>query len=87
MLFALLKVFAYQAELATELVGTRDDIQAFVRTFREGRRESSSLPLIHGWRWDLAGSDLWQVMQATPVTIVCDDTLEPPVKIHLTPAK
>ncbi|HEY9759314.1 MAG TPA: ribonuclease D [Oculatellaceae cyanobacterium] len=83
MLFALLKVFAYQAELATELVGTRDDVQAFVRAFREGKKNESSVPLIHGWRWDLAGTNLWQVLEATPVTIVCDDSQEPPVKIHL----
>ena len=73
MLFALLKVFAYQAELATELVGTRDDVQACVRIFREGRRENSTLPLLQGWRWDLAGRNLWSVMESTPVTIVCDD--------------
>lgn len=84
MLFALLKVFAYQAELATELVGTRDDVQGFVRAFREGKRENSTLPLLHGWRWDLAGSNLWSVLESTPVTIVCDDSLEPPVRIHLT---
>jgi ribonuclease D len=85
MLFALLKVFAYQAELATELVGTRDDVQAFVRAFRDGKKAASSLPLLHGWRWDLAGSSLWSVLEATPVTIICDDNLEPPVKIHLSP--
>jgi ribonuclease D len=83
MLFALLKVFAYQAELATELVGTRDDVQGFVRAFRDGKKTISELPLLHGWRWDLAGSNLWSVLEATPVTIVCDDNLEPPVKIHL----
>jgi hypothetical protein len=79
----LLKVFAYQAELATELVGTRDDVQAFVRAFREGKQATSAVPLMHGWRWDLAGSSLWAVLDTTPVTIVCDDSLDPPVRIHL----
>jgi ribonuclease D len=85
MLFALLKVFAYQAELATELVGTRDDVQAFVRVFREGKPDSEVVSLLHGWRWDLGGSNLWSVLQATPVTIVCDNSLEPPVRVHLSP--
>jgi len=84
MLFAFLKVFAYEADLATELVGTRDDVQAMVRIFRENKRETSTLPLLHGWRFDLAGARLWSAIDGKPFTIVCDARLDPPVTITMT---
>ncbi len=83
MLFALLKVFAYQADLATELVGTRDDVQALVRVFRENNRQKSMLPLLAGWRWEMAGKHLWSVLSGQQFTITLDDRLDPPVKIDL----
>jgi hypothetical protein len=88
MLFAFLKVYAYEAELATELIGTRDDVQAFVRAFREGQPAGKhplnpSLPLLHGWRFDLAGQHLWSILDGTTVRVVCDDGQDPPVQIGL----
>jgi ribonuclease D len=83
MLFAVLKVFAYDADLATELVGTRDDVQALVRVFREEGREKSQLPLLHGWRWIMAGQHLWSILHARPFTITCDDKFDPPVRIDM----
>jgi ribonuclease D len=83
MLFAVLKVFAYQSDLATELVGTRDDVQALVRVFREEGTEKSALPLLHGWRWTMAGQHLWAVLEGKPFTTTCDDKMDPPVRIDI----
>lgn len=83
MLFAVMKVFAYEADLATELVGTRDDVQTLVRVFREEGRDKSALPLLHGWRWQIAGQHLWAILQNKPFTITCDERLDPPVQIDI----
>jgi hypothetical protein len=58
-------------------------VQAMVRIFRENKVETSTLPLLHGWRFDLAGSRLWSAIDGKPFTIVCDARLDPPVTITM----
>ncbi len=37
MLFAVLKVIAYEEDLATELLSTRDDLQQLIKLHRENK--------------------------------------------------
>src|SRR5262249_52321931 len=42
-LFAVLKIIAYEVDLATELLSTRDEVQAVVRAHKEGRLQKCDI--------------------------------------------
>jgi ribonuclease D len=79
-LFAILKVIAYNSDIATELVCTRDDLQALVRAHREGALAKSPLPLLQGWRKDMAGDKLIKLLDGTPFTVTIDNNADPPIQ-------
>lgn len=81
-LFAALKVMTYEADLATELLATRDDVQTLVRLFREDKVNGSTLPLLSGWRWELAGRKLCSMLSGAPLMVSFDTQSDPPVRIE-----
>jgi ribonuclease D len=81
MLFAILKVLTYEADLAAELLGTRDDVQAFVKIFGDGAQDKATLPLFHGWRWEMAGKHLSAALNGRPVTVTLNKRGDPPVDL------
>lgn len=68
-LFCLMKVIIYDLELAPELVATRSNMETLVRLHNEGSLDKSKLPLIHGWRWELVGQKLAQVLDGSTCTL------------------
>jgi ribonuclease D len=83
-LFAVLKVITYESDIATELVCTRDDLQALVKLHREsGLSKEHPLPLLNGWRWEMAGSKLGQLLDGAPLTVSIDNQADPPLKLQL----
>jgi ribonuclease D len=82
-LFVILKVIAYRSDIATELVCTRDDLQALVRIHKDNAIKESSLPLLHGWRWDMAGATLCKILDGTPFAVSIDKEADPPIKLDI----
>jgi ribonuclease D len=79
-LFAILKVIAYNADIATELVCTRDDLQALVRAHRDRSLAESPLPLLQGWRRDMAGNSLIKLLDGEALTVRVDNSADPPIQ-------
>ncbi len=93
LLFAVLKVIAYDYELAPELVATRDELQFLVRSHRERKIGKNALPppedrrpleisLLEGWRNDVAGHILLKLLDGASVSIAFDRG-EPPVQLTI----
>jgi ribonuclease D len=82
-LFAALKVITYDIDLATELLATRDDLQALVRLHREGKLGSSKLPLLQGWRWETAGRKLVSLLDNGTMTMSFEMRCDPPVTMQI----
>lgn len=83
MLFACLKVITYDIDLATELVATRDDLQTLIKVYRDGKSDSNGLPLLHGWRREIAGSQLLKMLDGAPLVVTCDTQGDPPVHMQI----
>ena len=82
-LFAGLKVITYDIDLATELVATRDDLQALVRLHREGKLDSTSLPLLQGWRREIAGSRLASLLDGGKMLLSFQTQSDPPLNMDI----
>ena len=61
-LFTMLKVICYQVDIAAELVATRSTLEALARAYIDEKLDESSLPIVKGWRYDLAGKQLIQFL-------------------------
>ncbi len=89
MLYAILKVITYEHDIATELVGTRDDVQMLVRLAKEGKLKAiektdcPELALLHGWRFDMAGKTLCKLIAAERLSVDFNLINDPPVKLQL----
>ncbi|HEY9715629.1 MAG TPA: hypothetical protein V6C72_19300, partial [Chroococcales cyanobacterium] len=83
MLFAILKVITCESDIATELVSTRDELQAFVRIHREKQTDKSDLPLLNGWRRDMAGNLLLKLLDGAPLTVTFVPATDPNPPIQL----
>lgn len=57
-LYTLLRIICFDLDIATELVATRGILEALVRQHGDGSLETSSLPVLNGWRHDIAGKQL-----------------------------
>lgn len=68
-LFTVLKLLAYDLDIAAELVATRSIIEGLVRRHAENRMEGSTLPLLNGWRWEFAGQHLVEVLKGSVLTL------------------
>lgn len=94
LLFAVLKVIAYDYELAPELVATRDELQFLVRAHREKRvgkhvppdafeqRDPPEISLLEGWRNNVAGHILLKLLDGASVSVAFDGG-EPPVQLTI----
>jgi ribonuclease D len=82
-LYAVVKVIAYQADIATELLATRDDVQQFVRLAKDGRLEEGRLDLLRGWRHEMAGKTLIDLISQDNLTLHFNLHSDPPVKIEI----
>lgn len=78
-LYALVKVIAYQSDIATELLATRDDVQYLVRLVREDRTDKSDFPLLNGWRFEMAGKMLCELIKHNTLKLHIDLQNDPPV--------
>lgn len=83
MLFAVLKVICYDLDLAPELVATRNDLQTLVRLHKEDKVDSHKLPLLQGWRNEMAGQTLVDLLNGCKLE-VCFTSEDPPIKIEIT---
>ena len=81
-LYALLKVIAYQCDIATELLATRDDVQYLVRLFKEDKLDNSSFTLLQGWRYEMAGKMLCDLIKHDKLRLHFDFQSDPPVKLE-----
>ena len=82
LLYSVLKVIAFDADIATELVATRDEVQALVRIAREQRADSSDLSLLHGWRFNMAGKHLLDLLMDTHLVATFQLNNDPPVILN-----
>jgi len=82
-LFAVLKIIAYEVDLATELLATRDEVQAVVRAHKEGRSNSSGIALMEGWRFELAGKKMLELLNGSFLSIYFDEAHDPPVRVSI----
>jgi ribonuclease D len=78
LLYSVLKVITHESDIATELVATRDEVQALVRQVREHKLDNSQLPLLQGWRKAMAGSKL--------VSLLTHETLSVRFQLQADPA-
>ena len=81
-LYALVKVIAYQSDIATELLATRDDVQYLVRLVRENKVGQSDFPLLNGWRFEMAGVMLCDLIKHDTLKLHFDLDNDPPVKFE-----
>jgi len=69
MLFAILKVIAYEEDLATELLSTRDELQQLIKLHRENKLAEKGTALVKGWRYELAGKKLVSMLEGNQLNI------------------
>lgn len=61
-LYTALRVICFGEEIAPELVATRAVLEALVRQHNENALEDSKLPILHGWRREMAGQMLVDIL-------------------------
>ncbi|MBX9687187.1 MAG: ribonuclease D [Candidatus Obscuribacterales bacterium] len=62
-LFTILKVITFDLDVAAELVTTRSSLEALVRLHFEGKLEPEKFPLLQGWRYELVGEKILDVLK------------------------
>jgi len=82
MLYSILKVVAYQADIATELLATRDDVQKLVRLIKEGDSDKSDFALLKGWRFEMAGKFLCDLVRRDKLRLHFNLDSDPPVRLE-----
>jgi ribonuclease D len=82
MLYTVLKVIAYECDLATELLGTRDDVQNLIRLTKENNLDQNNCGLLSGWRYEMAGKILCDLIKQGALQIKFDLDHDPPFKLH-----
>jgi ribonuclease D len=81
-LFAALKVVCYDLDLAPELVATRADLEFLVRSYREGKLESRDIPVLQGWRYEIAGKMLMDLLKGATLEVKVVQS-DPPVRLRI----
>jgi ribonuclease D len=81
MLFAVLKVIAYEEDLATELLSTRDELQQLIKLHRENKLETRPTPLTKGWRYELAGKKLVSLLEGNDLTVSIGNIDSSPIEM------
>lgn len=62
-LFTILKIITFDLDVAPELVTTRSALEALVRLHVEGNLQAEKFPLLQGWRNELVGSQIMEVLR------------------------
>lgn len=62
-LFTILKVVTFDKDVAPELVTTRGALESLVRLHFEGKLEDSEFNLLQGWRFELVGNQIIEVLR------------------------
>lgn len=67
-LYSVLKVICFDFDLAPELVATRDEVQLLIRIHRGEKDDNGQLPLLTGWRKEIAGQKLIDILDGASVS-------------------
>lgn len=81
-LFTALRVVCFGEEIAPELVATRSMLEALVRQHNENALDESKLPILHGWRREMAGQALLDMLNGATVQMKFIDG-EHPVEMQI----
>lgn len=76
-LYSVLKIICYDLDLAPELVATRDEVQMLLRIHRGEKKDDGQLPLLTGWRKEIAGQKLLDILDGASVTWKLGDNKHP----------
>lgn len=76
-LFTILKVLVYDLDLAPELVTTRANLEQLVRMKSDDELMHSRLPLLQGWRYELVGKHLLNILQGAECRVRLNDATPP----------
>lgn len=84
-LFAVQKIICYDLELAPELVASRNDLQNLIRLHRDGKVEYSKVALLEGWRRQIVGQALIDLLDGAEIEmqVVKGD---PPIRMLMDPS-
>jgi len=82
-LYAILKVEAYELEIAPELLATRNDVQKLITNCRHDCHEDKELAVLKDWRYELIGKKLLSILDGAQVRVELDLKKEIPVKVSL----
>ena len=81
-LFVALKILCYNLDLAPELVATRGDLEHLVRSHREKKLSTRQIPLLEGWRQQIAGTALLSLLEGSTLELSLSRG-DPPVLIAI----
>ncbi len=81
-LFATLKIICYNIDLASELVATRGDLEHLVRCDREKKLDKQNVPILEGWRHNIAGKVMMDLLEGAPIQLHIHHG-DPPVTIEI----
>jgi ribonuclease D len=81
-LYTVLRIICFDLDIAPELVATRSILEGLVRRFAEGNGEESQLPILHGWRYEMAGRTLESVLNGASVRLEFQPN-EHPVRLQV----
>lgn len=68
-LYTVLRVLCFELDIAPELVATRNVLEALVRRHSDEEVAESRLPILKGWRYEIAGSKLVDLLNGADVTM------------------
>jgi ribonuclease D len=83
-LYTVLRVICFDLDMAPELVATRSILEALVRQHGEGTATSDSLPVLSGWRYDIAGQQLMALLNGAVLEMQFRQA-DHPVRMKLEP--
>ena len=84
-LFAVQKTICYDLELAPELVASRNDLQNLIRLHRDGKVEYSKVTLLEGWRRQIVGQTLIDLLDGAQIEMQVVKA-DPPVRMLIDPS-
>lgn len=82
-LYTALRVICFGEDIAPELVATRSILEALVRQHNDQVLDESKLPVLHGWRRQMAGQAMVNMLDGATMNMNFVNG-EHPVKMHIT---
>jgi ribonuclease D len=80
-LYAILKIEAYQLQIAPELLATRNEIQKLINCFNRNCHTEKDIPILRSWRGDIVGKKLLSILEGSQVQLKLNLKEEPSAKI------